>query len=309
MVKGWLFAFLKRQTAARKTDVELDKWACHCAFETGFGRCLDNRQVTKIRRKMEVKKPLILVSNDDGYHAKGLRSLVAMLTDFADVVVCAPDAGRSGFAGAFSVAKLLLLKKRKDVAGAPVWSSNGTPVDCVKLAFSELFAERQPDLILSGINHGDNAAVNVHYSGTMGVVIEGCLKGLPSVGFSLADPDEDADFEPLRPYVRDIVGRVLAEGLPKEVCLNVNFPRAQTFKGVKVCRMNRGTWVNECEKRTHPHGYDYFWMAGHFQSDEPEAQDTDHWALKNGYVAIVPTRIDVTCYDSLQRMKAWEKEM
>ena len=112
MVKGWLFAFLKRQTAARKTDVELDKWACHCAFETGFGRCLDNRQVTKIRRKMEVKKPLILVSNDDGYHAKGLRSLVAMLTDFADVVVCAPDAGRSGFAGAFSVAKPLLLKRR-----------------------------------------------------------------------------------------------------------------------------------------------------------------------------------------------------
>ena len=107
--------------------------------------------------------------------------------------------------------------------------------------------------------------------------------------------------------MRDIVSRVLAEGLPKEVCLNVNFPRAQTFKGVKVCRMNRGTWVNECEKRTHPHGYDYFWMAGHFQSDEPEAQDTDHWALKNGYVAIVPTRIDVTCYDSLQRMKAWEK--
>ena len=156
---------------------------------------------------MEVKKPLILVSNDDGYHAKGLRSLVGMLTDFAEVVVCAPDAGRSGFAGAFSVAKPLLLKRRKDVAGAQVWSSNGTPVDCVKLAFSELFVERQPDLILSGINHGDNAAVNVHYSGTMGVVIEGCLKGLPSVGFSLADPDEDADFEPLRPCVRSIVKR------------------------------------------------------------------------------------------------------
>ena len=143
----------------------------------------------------------------------------------------------------------------------------------------------------------------------MGVVIEGCLKGLPSVGFSLADPDEDADFEPLRPYVRSIVERVLTEGLPKDVCLNVNFPRTPTFKGVKMCRMNRGTWVNECEKRTHPHGYDYFWMAGYFQSDEPEAQDTDHWALKNGYVAIVPTRIDVTCYDSLQRMKAWEEEL
>ena len=109
--------------------------------------------------------------------------------------------------------------------------------------------------------------------------------------------------------MRSIVRRVLTEGLPKDVCLNVNFPRTQAFKGVKMCRMNRGTWVNECEKRTHPHGYDYFWMAGYFQSDEPEAQDTDHWALKNGYVAIVPTRIDVTCYDSLQRMKAWEEEL
>ena len=257
---------------------------------------------------MDVKKPLILVSNDDGYHAKGLRSLVSMLTDFAEVVVCAPDAGRSGFAGAFSVAKPLQIKRRKDVAGATVWSTNGTPVDCVKLAFSEFFAQRQPDIILSGINHGDNAAVNVHYSGTMGVVIEGCLKGVPSVGFSLADPNEDADFEPLRPYVRGIVKRVLAEGLPKEVCLNVNFPRTQSFKGVKVCRMNRGKWVNECEKRTHPHGYNYFWMAGYFQSDEPQATDTDHWALKNDYVAIVPTRVDVTCYDSLQRMKAWEND-
>ena len=183
---------------------------------------------------------------------------------------------------------------------------NGTPVDCVKLAFSELFVERQPDLILSGINHGDNAAVNVHYSGTMGVVIEGCLKGLPSVGFSLADPDEDADFEPLRPYVRSIVERVLTEGLPKDVCLNVNFPRTPTFKGVKVCRMNRGTWVNECEKMHHPRGYEYFWITGEFRSEESEAEDTDRWALDNNYVAVTPTKVDVTDYVTMDSLKQWE---
>ena len=137
----------------------------------------------------------------------------------------------------------------------------------------------------------------------MGVTLEGCMKYIPSVGFSLCDHRDDADFEPLRPYVREIVAKVLKEGLPKGVCLNVNFPKLKEFKGVKMCRMAYGTWYNECVKMQHPHGYDYFWMTGSYRNDEPEAEDTDNWALTHGYVAITPTRIDVTDYELL---KSWK---
>lgn len=256
-----------------------------------------------------MKKPFILISNDDGYHAKGLRSLVEMLSDMADVLVCAPEAGRSGYAGAFSVSSPLVLKRRKDIAGAMVWSCSGTPVDCIKLAFSEFCQQRKPDLIISGINHGDNSAVNVHYSGTMGAVIEGCIKHVPSIGFSLCDYREDADFSPLRSGVRTLVLRVFKEELPDGVCLNVNFPQASVFKGVKVCRMNRGVWVNECEKMHHPRGYEYFWITGEFRSEEPEAEDTDRWALDNNYVAVTPTKVDVTDYATMNRLKQWEMEL
>ena len=186
---------------------------------------------------MNTKKPLILISNDDGYHAKGINSLIDMLRDIADIIVCAPESARSGFATAFSATIPLRLKLRRDEVGMQMWSCNGTPVDCVKIALQELFADRLPDMILGGINHGDNASVNVHYSGTMGVTLEGCMKYIPSIGFSLCDFSSDADFEPLRPYVRQIVQKVLNEGLPKGVCLNVNFPKLTEFKGIKVCRM------------------------------------------------------------------------
>ena len=182
-----------------------------------------------------------------------------------------------------------------------MWSCNGTPVDCIKLALQELCVDRLPDMILGGINHGDNASVNVHYSGTMGVTIEGCMKYIPSIGFSLCDFASDADFEPLR----QIVQKVLAEGLPKGVCLNVNFPKLKEFKGVKVCRMAMGTWYNECAKMRHPHGYDYYWMTGAYRNDEPEQEDTDNWALTHGYISITPTRIDVTDYDLL---RSWQNK-
>lgn len=252
-------------------------------------------------------KPLILVSNDDGYHAKGINSLIDMLADIADIVVCAPESARSGFATAFTVNDPLRLKLRRERDGMQMWSCTGTPVDCVKLALDQLFSDRRPDMVISGINHGDNASVNVHYSGTMGVALEGCMKHIPSVAFSLCDCRADADFSPLRPYIRRIVQRVLGEGLPEGVCLNVNFPLAPSFKGVKVCRMARGTWYNECEKCMHPRGYDYFWMTGHYRNDEPEAADTDNWALTHGYVAITPTQIDVTAYGALAAMKDWEE--
>lgn len=207
---------------------------------------------------MNTKKPLILISNDDGYHAKGINSLIDMLRDIADIIVCAPESARSGFATAFSATVPLRLKLRRDEVGMQMWSCNGTPVDCVKIALQELFADRLPDMILGGINHGDNASVNVHYSGTMGVTLEGCMKYIPSIGFSLCDFSSDADFEPLRPYVRQIVQKVLSEGLPKGVCLNVNFPKLTEFKGIKVCRMAMGTWYNECVKQRHLLGYNAF---------------------------------------------------
>ena len=252
---------------------------------------------------MNIKRPLILVSNDDGYHAKGINCLVDMLRDMADIVVCAPESARSGFATAFSATVPLRLKLRRKEEGFEMWSCNGTPVDCVKIALEEFFADRRPDMVIGGINHGDNGSVNVHYSGTMGVTLEGCMKYIPSVGFSLCDHRDDADFTPLRPYVRQIVRKVLDDGLPKGVCLNVNFPKVSEFKGVKMCRMAMGTWYNECVKMRHPHGYDYYWMTGDYRNDEPEATDTDNWALTHGYVAITPTRIDVTDYETLKNFE------
>ncbi|MBR0049863.1 MAG: 5'/3'-nucleotidase SurE [Prevotella sp.] len=251
---------------------------------------------------MENRRPLLLISNDDGYQAKGIRCLIDMVRRFGDIIVCAPDSGRSGASRAFSATTPLTLHCVEKSEGVEVWSCNGTPVDCVKMALSEI-VPRRPDMVIGGINHGDNASVNAHYSGTMGVTMEGCMKYIPSVAFSLCDHRSDADFEPLRPYVERITCRVLADGLPRGVCLNVNFPLTECFKGVRVCRMAYGTWSHEVTRCHHPRGYDYWWMVGHYENDEPEADDTDNWALSHGYVAITPTTIDVTAHEFLDRMR------
>ena len=163
---------------------------------------------------MEKERPLILISNDDGYQAKGINSLIDMLRPVADIVVCAPDGPRSGFSCAFSAEIPLRLTLQRQEKGVEVWSCNGTPVDCVKMALDNIVS-RRPDMVVGGINHGDNSSVNSHYSGTMGVVLEGCMKYIPSVAFSLCDHSADADFEPMRPWVVSITQRVLKEGLPK----------------------------------------------------------------------------------------------
>ena len=265
---------------------------------------------------MEIKRPLLLISNDDGYQAKGIRELVEMVSEFGDIIVCAPDSARSGFSCAFSATTPLRLTLQEKRPGVEIWSCNGTPVDCVKMALAEL-CPRKPDMVIGGINHGDNASVNAHYSGTMGVTIEGCMKYIPSVAFSLCDHRDDADFEPLRPLVREITKRVLTDGLPQGVCLNVNFPRLPStpsmpsnpslpsYQGVRVCRMAKGTWGSEVTKCHHPRGYDYWWMVGHYTNDEPECEDTDNWALSHGYVAITPTQIDVTAYSAIDLIKGW----
>ena len=251
---------------------------------------------------MKNKRPLILISNDDGYQAKGINCLVDMVRDLGDIIVCAPDGGRSGYACAFSAKDYLRLEQVSSEPGVEVWTCTGTPVDNLKIALNRV-VPRTPDIVLAGINHGDNASVNTHYSGTMGVAMEGCMKYIPSIAFSLCDFSEDADFEPLRPYVRMLVKKILSEGLPKGVCLNVNFPLAEQYKGIKVCRMAFGTWGKEVVKCRHPRGYDYYWMVGEYTNDEPEADDTDNWALTHGYIAITPTQMDVTNYPLLEKLK------
>lgn len=257
---------------------------------------------------MDDKKPFILISNDDGYHAGGIRYLVNMLRPHAHLLVCAPESARSGFSCAFSATQPLRLKRRHNMGDVEVWSCNGTPVDCVKIALDQLCDGRRPDLIIGGINHGDNSTVNVHYSGTMGVAQEGCMKYIPSLAFSSCNYDEDADLAYLEAYVVPIVKQTLAHGLPRGVCLNVNFPQFPPFKGVKVCRMTYGSWTDEVVKCRHPRGYDYYWMVGKYRNDEPGAIGSDQWALDQGYVAVTPTTIDVTAYEFMHELESWGME-
>lgn len=254
-----------------------------------------------------MKRPLILISNDDGVTAKGINELLTMVRPLGDIVVMAPDSPRSGAGCSITCHTPVRYNTVHREEGLEVYKCTGTPVDCVKLAADAVLG-REPDLIIGGINHGDNSAVSVHYSGTMGVVIEGCIRGVPSIGYSLCDHAADADFSPMGPYVQRITQEVIAHGLPSGVCLNVNFPNIPIYKGVRICRQTRGRWYNEWERRTHPCGGDYFWLTGSFENRDG-TEDSDHWALENGYVAITPVQIDETAYRMMEEMKSWNLEV
>lgn len=249
-------------------------------------------------------KPLILLSNDDGVAAKGIQELIKALRPVADLVVVAPSGPRSGASGAITSEVPLKCRMIRREPGLSVYECSGTPVDCVKLAL-HMIVPRKPDLVVGGINHGDNSSVNVHYSGTMGVVIEGCLKGIPSIGFSLCNHAADADFSFTLPYVRRITEEVLQHGLPVGIYLNVNFPNDSVLKGVRICRQTKGVWINEFQQAVHPRGGYYYWLTGEYRNDEPEAEDSDHWALDHGYVAVTPTKIDVTAYEIFEELSHW----
>lgn len=244
-------------------------------------------------------RPYLLLSNDDGVQAPGLNFLIETLRPYADLLVMAPDSARSGFSCSITAAHPLTYRVLRREEGLTMCACSGTPTDCVKMALN-LFPDRKPDLVVGGINHGDNSSVNAHYSGTMGVAIEGALQGYPSVAFSLCDHREDADFSPLRPYLVDFMFKAIAVGLPPFTCLNINFPLAPRFKGVKVCRMARSRWQKEVEHRRHPWGADYYWLVGENVELEPEATDTDRWALAHGYVAVTPTQLDVTARELME---------
>lgn len=253
---------------------------------------------------MENKRPLILVSNDDGIISKGISELIKYLRPLGEIVVMAPDTARSGSASAITVTEPVSYKLLRREVGVSFYKCSGTPSDCVKLAFHTVL-DRKPDLVVSGINHGDNSSVNVHYSGTMGAAIEGCLKGVPSIGFSLCNHAPDADFEPGGKYIREIAARVLEKGLPSLTCLNVNIPDTKELKGVRICEQAKGLWVNEWENLTNRGGSSYYWMTGEFDSTDAENEKSDHWALENGYVAITPTTVDVTAYGVIDELKTW----
>lgn len=252
---------------------------------------------------MKANKPLILISNDDGWQAKGIQKLMQMLRSIGDVVVMAPDGPRSGSSCAMTSDTPVRFTKLQEEDGLVVYKCTGTPTDCVKLALHTL--PRRPDLVVGGINHGDNSSVNVHYSGTMGVVLEGCMKGIPSIGFSLCDHDPEADFEPMLPYVKRVVEEVLAHGLPQGVCLNVNAPVASAYQGIRICRQTQGAWENEWKCCPHPRGGEYYWLTGNYKVMEGDSEEHDHWALDHQYIAITPVQIDMTAYQVMEELKSW----
>lgn len=254
---------------------------------------------------MDNKKPLILITNDDGYRAKGINALINSVKGLGEILVVAPDGPRSGMSSAISALQPLRIHLEKEEIDLKIYSCTGTPVDCVKLGISQL-VNRKPDIVISGINHGSNAAVAVIYSGTMGAALEGAIFKVPSVGFSLLDHSAQADFTRSQEYTRLITARVLQEGLPIGTCLNVNIPKGEDIKGIKICRQTSGQWVEEFMPSTDGVNKQVYWLTGRFHNDEPFDEATDEWALSQGYVSVVPVKIDMTNYDHINKMKDWE---
>ncbi len=249
------------------------------------------------------KRPYIFVTNDDGVNSNGIKTLVRLMCELGDVVVVAPDGPRSGMSNALTVHHPIRYKTIEQTENLTIYSCTGTPTDCVKLAFDEILT-RTPDLLVSGINHGSNAAINVIYSGTMGATLEGCEKSVPSIGFSLCDHSADANFSYFEPYISKIAQQVLEKGLPASVCLNVNAPVGE-LKGMQVVRQCKGRWVNEFDKQEGADGTTEYQLVGEFRNLEPDATDTDEWALSQGYVSIVPTETDLTVYPMIKELNQW----
>jgi 5'-nucleotidase len=255
---------------------------------------------------MENRK-LIFVTNDDGYLANGIEVLVEAVRHLGEVVVVAPEEPQSGMSHAITVKHPLRIRTIKKEDNISIFAVNGTPVDCVKLAINQIL-NRKPDILVSGINHGSNSSTSILYSGTMGAAIEGSINHIPSVGFSHELYTHDADLEAARVYSQQITHKVLENGLPKNICLNVNFPSGEynDILGVKICRQTMGHWQEEFDKRTDPVGREYFWLTGEYHNHEPEATDTDEWALKNKYVSIVPVHTDLTSYETIRLINKWD---
>ena len=254
-----------------------------------------------------MKRPLILVTNDDGINAPGIRTLISVIKDIGDVIVVAPDSPQSGMGHAITINSTLhssrITPKNSEIIE---YSCSGTPADCVKLAINELMP-RKPDLCVSGINHGSNSSINVIYSGTMSAAIEAGIEGVPAIGFSLLDYSWNADFSQSKDFIRKITLNALNNGIPKGVVLNVNIPavKKSDIMGVKICRQAKAYWVEEFDKRKNPLGQEYYWLTGKFVNKD-QGEDTDEWALKNNYISIVPVEFDLTAHHAIQGLNEWD---
>lgn len=251
-----------------------------------------------------MNKPLILISNDDSVDAPGLHALIEMMKDFGNLLVVAPSQPQSGMSHALTSNQPLRLKKIKESEGLTIYSCNGTPADCVKIAMNFLIKQK-PDLIVSGINHGSNSSISIIYSGTMAAAAEGALYHIPAIGFSLCNHALDADFSACIQIGKTIVKKVMENGLAEGIALNINFPDLplEKIKGIRVCRQNKGYWNEQFDSRLDPQGSEYFWLAGYYVNEEPESKDTDEAYLEDGYVSIVPSQFDFTAYNQIQDLK------
>jgi 5'-nucleotidase len=251
-------------------------------------------------------KPTLLVTNDDGINAPGIRALIEVMAEIGNVIVVAPDSPQSAMGHAITINNTLYLNKvSSEDARVIEYSCSGTPVDCVKLAVNEIL-KKKPDLCVSGVNHGSNSSINVIYSGTMSAAVEAGIEGIPAIGFSLLDYRWDADFEVIKPYIKKIALEVLAKKLPEGTVLNVNFPKlsAEELKGIKICRQAKAIWMEKFDKRQTPYGKDYYWLTGEFVNQD-KGEDTDEWALSNGYISIVPVQFDLTAHHTIAQLNTW----
>ncbi|MFT4665639.1 MAG: 5'-nucleotidase [Polaribacter sp.] len=253
-----------------------------------------------------MKKPLILVTNDDGITAKGIATLVDIVRHLGEVVVVAPDSPQSAQGHAITITDPLRLKPSNQFEGIEAYECSGTPVDCVKLANNVALKGRKVDLCVSGINHGSNAAINILYSGTMSAAMEASLEGINSIGFSLLDFSHDADFDQSRKFVTKIIKDVLEKGLPDCNLLNVNIPKLPEaeIKGIKICRQANARWVENFQEGTDPMGRPYYWLTGEFVNDD-KGEDSDVDALDEGYISVVPSMHDLTSYKAKENMTDW----
>ncbi len=253
---------------------------------------------------VEQREPLILVTNDDGIDAKGISMLAGAMLRLGEVWVVAPADAQSGKSQALTAMMPLRVQEMKRDRSFREFRVFGTPTDCVKLALWDLLP-RRPDLIVAGVNHGSNGSINVLYSGTMGATMEGCVAGIPSIGFSQVGRRMQEVFDP---YLTRIAATVLRNGLPKGVCLNVNLPQRPFNGEVRVCRQADALFDNTYDAREDPFGKPYYWLCDSFRSLEPDAPDTDDFGLRQGAITVVPTRVDLTDLVALEKLQAWRWE-
>lgn len=253
------------------------------------------------------KKPVILITNDDGITAPGIKNLIEAVKDLGKVVVVAPDKPQSGMGHAITIGVPLRLHKVNFFGDIEAYQCTGTPVDCVKLAVDKVL-HHKPDICLSGINHGANHSINVIYSGTMSAAVEAAIESIPSIGFSLLDYALEADFTASRKYAKIIVEQMLKSPPDKHCVLNVNIPIAtiDEIKGIKICRQAYAKYEEDFIERNDPHNRKYYWLTGEFVNFD-EGTDTDVWALANKYISVVPVQFDLTHYKQKQQLeKDWK---